>query len=165
MLILGGDEGMGGAVIMSANAALRVGTGLGGGWLRGSHHGPLLSRLPEVMTLKISEEGSIGNLGSYDLILIGPGLGRSDWGRKVFETALASGLPLVIDGRFVLVVKGKIAEENRTFFITPHSGEAARLLGVESSDIEEIDFRLRNRCLQISLCRSIKRTRFHRVLW
>ena len=141
VLILGGDEGMGGAVIMSANAALRVGTGLVVVGCRGSHHGPLLSRLPEVMTLKISEEGSIGNLGSYDLILIGPGLGRSDWGRRVFETALASGLPLVIDADGLYwLSREKSAIENRTFFITPHSGEAARLLGVESSDIERNRF-------------------------
>ena len=71
VLILGGDEGMGGAVIMAANAALRVGTGLVVVGCRGSHHGALLSRLPEVMTLKISEEGVIGNLDSYDLILMG----------------------------------------------------------------------------------------------
>ncbi len=137
LLILGGDEGMGGAVIMAANAALRVGTGLVVVGCRGSHHMPLLSRLPEVMTLKVAEKGSIGNLGSYDLILIGPGLGRSDWGRMVFETALASGLPLVIDADGLYwLSKVKSAAENRTFFITPHSGEAARLLEVESGDIE-----------------------------
>ena len=137
LLILGGDEGMGGAVIMAANAALRVGTGLVVVGCRGSHHSPLLSRLPEVMTLKVAEDGSIGNLGSYDLILIGPGLGRSDWGRMVFETALASGLPLVIDADGLYwLSKEKSAAENRTFFITPHSGEAARLLEVESGDIE-----------------------------
>ena len=141
LLILGGDEGMGGAVIMAANAALRVGTGLVVVGCRGSHHGPLLSRLPEVMTLEVSEEGSISTLGSYDLILIGPGLGRSDWGKKVFETALASGLPLVIDadGLYWLSTEKSVTED-RTFFITPHSGEAARLLGVESSDIERNRF-------------------------
>ena len=137
VLILGGDEGMGGAVIMAANAALRVGTGIVVVGCRRSHHGSLLSRLPEVMTLKISEKGIINSLGSYDLILVGPGLGRSDWGKKVFKTALDSGLPLVIDADGLYwLSKEKLATENRTLFITPHSGEAARLLGVEPRDIE-----------------------------
>ena len=85
LLIIGGDLGMGGAAIMAAQSALRVGAGLVTLVTRPEHISAALSRCPEVMALGVDE--NIDKLSRIlaqkrlDALVIGPGLGLSDWGK------------------------------------------------------------------------------------
>ena len=69
------------------------------------------------------------------VIAIGPGLGRSDWGRVMLRVALASDKPLVIDadGLNLLSIE-PVFREN--WILTPHPGEAARLLKMTPVEVE-----------------------------
>jgi len=60
-------------------------------------------------------------------IAIGPGLGRDDWGRMLLEMALAAGRPLVVDADALnLLAEAPVFRDD--WVLTPHPGEAARLL-------------------------------------
>ncbi len=97
-LIVGGDSGMGGAVAMAAEAALRVGAGLVSVVTRPEHVGAVLTRRPEIMAKGVDDAQSLDALvDRATVIAIGPGLGRSEWGRALLERVLRAGKPLVID--------------------------------------------------------------------
>ncbi len=128
LLIIGGDDHMGGAVMMAAEAALRVGAGLITVVTRSRHCAPLLSRLPEVMTVAMDDPDEISEISERsDLILIGPGLGQSRWSEMMFNYAIAANKPLVIDadGLNLLSLRPQSWDN---WILTPHPGEAARLL-------------------------------------
>ena len=81
-LIVGGDGGMGGAVAMAAEAALRVGAGLVSVVTRPEHVSAVLTRRPEIMVKGVDDAQSLDALvDRATVIAIGPGLGRNEWGR------------------------------------------------------------------------------------
>ena len=125
VLIIGGDYGMGGAVIMAAEAAYRVGAGKVSVLSREENFTALLTRLPNAMTTKY--DGNLtNNLIGKTVIVIGCGLGKSDWARDLVKQALASNLPKIIDADALNIFsdsKEKIDLNNS--IITPHVGEAA----------------------------------------
>jgi NAD(P)H-hydrate epimerase len=78
------------------------------------------------------------NLENKNVIVIGCGLGKSQWARDLFEMALASNLPKVLDADALNI----LAESKKTFdlsncVITPHVGEAARLLNISAAEIQK----------------------------
>jgi len=137
VLIIGGDYGMGGAVIMAAEAAYRVGAGKVSVLSREENFTALLTRLPNAMTTKY--DGNLtNNLIGKTVIVIGCGLGKSDWARDLVKQALASNLPKIIDADALNIIsdsKEKIDLNNS--IITPHVGEAARLLGISTTEIQQ----------------------------
>lgn len=137
VLIIGGDHGMGGSVIMEAEAAYRVGAGKVTLLTREENFAPLLARLPSAMTvgLNSSQEEILAN---KSVIVIGCGLGKSKWAQDLFEMAMSSNLPKVIDADALNI----LSESKKSFdlsnsIITPHVGEAARLLGVSNDEIQK----------------------------
>jgi len=136
LLIIGGDEGMPGSVLMAAEAALRSGAGLVTIATRKEHLSTLVSRLPEVMVVEASVQVLKTALSKYDAVLIGPGLGRNNWGKRLYRSCLNLNMPFVIDadGLFWMASEGCPASDS--VIVSPHLGEAARLLDVESSSIE-----------------------------
>jgi len=137
VLCIGGDVGHGGAVMLCCDAALRSGAGLVGVATRPAHVSPLLARRPEAMVVGIDEADTVGDLiKSASVIAIGPGLGTNKWGRALLEQALGAGKPLVIDadGLNLLVGTGKSLPGDT--ILTPHPGEAARLLGVDTHAVQ-----------------------------
>jgi NAD(P)H-hydrate epimerase len=135
VLIVGGGEGMAGAARLAGDAALRAGAGL----VTVACHPrsiPTLATRPELMTRAIDRPADIaGALERATVVAIGPGLGRTPWADELFDRVLASGLPLVVDAD-ALNVLAERPQRREDWVLTPHPGEAARLLGRQSSDVQ-----------------------------
>lgn len=139
VLVVGGDLGMGGAALMAAEAAARAGAGLVSVATRGEHLSALLARRPELMVHPVAEHDSIQRLiDAASVIVIGPGLGRNQWGENVFRQVLASAKPMVIDadGLNRLAVEKLPSNARPQWVLTPHPGEAARLLQVDTHAVQ-----------------------------
>lgn len=136
VLCIGGDHGMGGAVLLCAEAALRAGAGLVRVATREAHVAPSLARCPEAMPVRIDDAQALAFLlEDADVIAIGPGLGQGEWGRALFSVAISAGKPLVVDADALNL----LAQSPRTLpdaVLTPHPGEAVRLLGCGASEIQ-----------------------------
>lgn len=132
LLIIGGDLGMGGAAIMAAKSALRVGTGLVTLVTRPEHVAAALTNCPEAMVLGIASNtdklAKLSQSRSFDALVIGPGLGREDWGKALFREAAKLDLPTLVDGDGLSLLASNTPQFGKLSIITPHPGEAARLL-------------------------------------
>ena len=136
VLCVGGDHGMGGAVLLCAEAALRTGAGLVRVATREAHVAPLLARCPEAMPAGIEDSDAFAALlGQSDVVALGPGLGQGEWGSALCAAALSSGKPLVVDADALNL----LAQSPRALpgaVLTPHPGEAARLLACTTAEVQ-----------------------------
>lgn len=136
VLCVGGEMGMGGAVRLCAEAALRAGAGLASVATRSEGVAALVAARPEAMTHAVEDADALLILvRRADVLAVGPGLGRGDWGSTLFEAALESGKPLILDADGL----GLLSEKPRPLpqaILTPHPGEAARLLGCSNQDVQ-----------------------------
>ncbi len=138
VLVLGGDRGMGGAVALAAEAALRVGAGLVSAVTRPEHVSAILARRPEIMVSGRDDAGSLDALlERATVIAVGPGLGRLSWGQALFERACAAGRPLVIDADALHWLARQTSLPAGPVIITPHAGEAAALLGCSAAEVQQ----------------------------
>ena len=138
VLIVGGNRGMGGAVLLAGEACLRTGAGLVSVVTHPDHAGNMLTRLPELM-VRGSVDGEIeaSLLEQADVIAIGPGMGVDDWARQLLENVYMSHKPLVVDADALnLHAKGSYVLPPGSI-VTPHPGEAARLLDTTTAAIED----------------------------
>lgn len=139
VVLIGGDTGMGGAIILAAEAALRSGAGLVSVVTQPDHLGALLARVPECMASTYSDLESFRQLlRRATVVAIGPGLGRRQWGLDLFQATLAeSPKSLIIDADGLYFV-GRQDERNLpNTILTPHPGEAAQLLELSSEQVEQ----------------------------
>lgn len=135
LLLVGGDHGFGGAIRMAAEAALRSGAGLVRVLTHIEHVGPLLTARPELMVQRLSDDTLQQALNWADVVVVGPGLGQGEWGRNALKVLQASDKPALWDADALnLLALNPEKRQNRV--ITPHPGEAARLLGCSTADIE-----------------------------
>jgi hydroxyethylthiazole kinase-like uncharacterized protein yjeF len=136
VLAIGGEHGYGGAIQLCAQAALRSGAGWVSVATRADHIALLLAARPEAMSRAVeSDEDLLPLLERADVLAIGPGLGQNDWGRALFARALKSGKSLVLDADALnLLALSPMSLHDA--ILTPHPGEAARLLGCTVADIE-----------------------------
>lgn len=132
VLIAGGGPGMPGAVRLAATGAYRVGAGLVIGSVHEMHASVLAAAFPECVAF--AAETSELPWDRARVLLVGSGLGRGDWGRALWSRVRALGLPMVVDGD-ALYWLAREPESRSDWVLTPHEGEAARLLGVTSGDI------------------------------
>ncbi len=71
------------------------------------------------------------------VLAIGPGLGRGEWGRTLLAAAFHAGKPLVLDADALnLIAESSKTKSLRDAIITPHPGEAARLLGITTDEVQ-----------------------------
>jgi NAD(P)H-hydrate epimerase len=141
VLCIGGDHGSGGAIMLCAQAALRCGAGLVDVATREIHVPALLARLPEAMAHVPTHRTQFdASLERADVIAIGPGLGREDWGVQCLARALAQDRPLVLDADALNQLAGLSTSLPAGTVLTPHPGEAARLLGCDSAEIQRDRF-------------------------
>ncbi|HOW77550.1 MAG TPA: NAD(P)H-hydrate dehydratase [Candidatus Competibacteraceae bacterium] len=136
VLVIGGELGMAGAARMAGEAAARCGAGLISIATRAAHAGLQAAVRPELMFHGIEQPDDLAPLlDRATVIAIGPGLGRSDWGRVMLHAALASDKPLVVDadGLNLLAIEPAFREN---WILTPHPGEAARLLKMTPVEVE-----------------------------
>lgn len=140
-LVIGGDYGMGGAVRMAAEAAMRVGSGLVSVATRPEHVSVVSGSRPEIMCHQMSQPEDLDFLlDRASVVVIGPGLGKTDWAKGLLERVLStSDLPKIIDADGLNLLSAA-PEHADNWILTPHPGEAARLLGVTCQSIQDDRF-------------------------
>ncbi|KFN49031.1 bifunctional ADP-dependent NAD(P)H-hydrate dehydratase/NAD(P)H-hydrate epimerase [Arenimonas composti] len=136
VLCIGGEAGMGGAVRLCAEGALRTGVGLASVATRTSGVAALVAARPEAMTHAVEDAAALAPLLERATVLaVGPGLGQGAWGRSLLQAALDSGKPLVLDADALnLIVQSPRPLPQA--ILTPHPGEAARLLGIDNAAVQ-----------------------------
>lgn len=136
VLIIGGGPGMPGAVFLAAQAALRVGAGMVTVATLPAHAQGMLPLLPEVMVHAIDKADDLMPLlKKATVCVVGPGLGESAWASELFKTTIGAQLPLVIDAS-ALGLLADCVQYDDSWVLTPHPGEAARLLHCSTSDVQ-----------------------------
>lgn len=136
VLVVGGDSGFSGAALMAGEGAARAGAGLVTLATR-PEHAPLLNLArPELMVHGVRSAEELGPLlERASVIALGPGLGRGPWGMELAGAALQSGKRLVVDADALhLLVEHPARRED--WVLTPHPGEAARLLGISVDAVQ-----------------------------
>ncbi len=137
VLCIGGDHGYGGAIALCAEAAHRAGAGLVSAATRAEHVPVLLARRPETMARAVASADELKPLlDAASVVAIGPGLGKSEWSAAMLYAALEAGKPLVLDADALNAVARRDALALGDAVLTPHPGEAARLLGERIADLE-----------------------------
>ena len=140
VLVVGGDLGFAGAVRLAAEAAARVGAGLVSVATREVHAAAVSAMRPEIMSRGVEDEASFEALaGRAKVIAVGPGLGRGEWGERMFANALACRPRLLVvdaDALNHLAGAGRSTPRRDDWVLTPHPGEAARLLGVSTGEVQ-----------------------------
>ena len=140
VMVIGGDMGYGGAAIIAAQAALRSGAGMVSLATRPEHVSAALSRCPELMVCGVTSGQELEPwLARPSVLVIGPGLGRSAWSEQMLQQAMATDLPMVVDADALnIIAEGRMAPPpvRDHWLLTPHPGEAARLLGCNTAEIE-----------------------------
>lgn len=139
-VLIGGNQYYGGAIIMSAQAAVNSGCGLTTVITEEKNHAPLHARLPEAMVVDFSDQERIEEvIRSADVLLIGPGLGLEATNIRLFETVLKLQKPeqwLIIDGSAITLFAENhlvLPYPEHTVF-TPHQMEWQRLSGLTIRD-------------------------------
>ncbi len=140
VLVVGGDHGMGGACLMASEAAARCGAGLVSVATREEHVAGIIARRPEVMARAVASATQLQEmLDRASVVACGPGLGQSPWSEQLLAAAAAGGQAMVLDadGLNLLAAGRVLTETNRdNWVLTPHPGEAARLLGLDTAQVQ-----------------------------
>ncbi|MFS2199691.1 NAD(P)H-hydrate dehydratase [Pseudomonas sp. Pseusp3] len=137
VLLIGGDHGLGGAILLSTESALRSGAGMVSLATRPEHLSAALSRVPEAMALGTSSANQLmGLLEKVSVLVVGPGLGQAGWGRSLLSVAANAPLPQVWDADALNLLAGGFVRLPKDCVITPHPGEAARLLGISTAEVQ-----------------------------
>ncbi len=140
VLVIGGDYGYAGAVRMAGEAALRSGAGLVTVASREEHCLAIPLVRPELMTRAVATARDLeGLISTVDVVVIGPGLGQSSWAMDLFARVLEFEIPTLVDADGLNLLAREPAPA-RQRIITPHPGEAARLLGCSVADIQQDRF-------------------------
>jgi len=144
VLVIGGDHGMAGAAAMAAEAAARTGAGLVSLATRAENVPAVVARCPEVMARGVGYAHELEPLlARATVIVAGPGLGQGAWARQLLQKALGAGLPLVLDADGLNLLAAMELQElpgRENWIISPHPGEAARLLGTGVAEINRDRF-------------------------
>lgn len=140
VLIIGGDLGYSGAVRLAGEAALRVGAGCVSIATHAEHAISLNTSCPELMCHGISKDNDLNKLlEQATFIVIGPGLNTNQWSLSLLNMALKhkdKSMLLDADALNLLAVT-KIKMQRENCIVTPHPGEAARLLNTTSQKIQQ----------------------------
>ncbi|MEO7916502.1 MAG: NAD(P)H-hydrate dehydratase [Dokdonella sp.] len=157
LLAVGSDHGFAGAIRMTADAALRCGAGKVSVATRADNVAAINAARPELMAHSVDGPQELtSRLEGVDVIALGPGLGLAAWGHALWDTALHSGLPCVIDadalnllaresvrlaGSEIISRSSLPKPKSGMHVLTPHPGEAARLLGSSTHEIQSDRYR------------------------
>ncbi|MCF6781598.1 MULTISPECIES: NAD(P)H-hydrate dehydratase [Pseudomonadaceae] len=137
VLVIGGDLGTGGAALLSAEAALRCGAGMVTLATRPEHVTASLVRRPEIMCSGVESTYGLTALAQRaDVLVIGPGLGQAPWGRSLLSLAAQCPVPQVWDADALNLLADNGIEAPVDGLLTPHPGEAARLLQCTTAEVQ-----------------------------
>ncbi len=137
VLIIAGGPGMAGAARLAGEACLRSGAGLVTVATSPENVAAIVAGRPELICFGVRAAGDLASaLAAATVVAVGPGLGTGDWPRTLLEAALACGKPLVLDADAI----NMLAETGQPLpplsVVTPHPGEAGRLLGASAAVIQ-----------------------------
>ena len=143
VLIIGGHQDMGGAVIMAAESAFSTGAGKVTVICHEKHHAAILARSPNIMLRdinQIDDEQIIQLLTQVNAVAFGMGLGRDDWAKEKFHRyfLLLQKLKIhtVLDADALWFLAESQSELHGNMYLTPHPGEAAKLLDCTTQKVE-----------------------------
>ncbi len=144
VLVVAGNIGFGGAALLSSKAAIKIGAGLVSLATRSEHLQAALSFAPEVMTKPVDSGQSLENYLDFPTVIcLGPGLGRDYWSEqmiyKSLENSQKNKTPILIDadGLNLLPEFSKKLPLPKKIVLTPHLGEAARLLNTSVEKVKK----------------------------
>ena len=136
VLVVGGAPGMPGAARLAGEAALRAGAGLVTLATAPVHAAVIASARPELICHGVEDTRALEPLlAAADVVALGPGLGRSAWGRSLAVAAFGCAAPLVVDADALNILAAE-PRARRDWCLTPHPGEAARLLGCDVAVVQ-----------------------------
>ena len=145
--VVGGAVGMAGAAALAARAAFRCGAGkvvvVAAEDTRPSIH---------ALVAEATTAGSIPGTG-LTALAVGPGLGMSSASRELLDAALAAALPTVLDADALNLLAGRpgvLRGRTVATVLTPHPGEASRLLGVPTAEVTADPERAASRLADLS---------------
>lgn len=137
VLVIGGAPGFSGAVRLAGEAALRTGAGLVS---IGTHslHAPFLnSERPELMCHALHDEDDLPPLlQRATVIALGPGLGQTNWSKSLWKIITRTKKLLILDADGLNLL-AQTSIKNDKWILTPHPGEAARLLNTSIESIQD----------------------------
>ncbi|MBK1732580.1 NAD(P)H-hydrate dehydratase [Thiococcus pfennigii] len=136
LLVIGGAPGLTGAARLAGEAALRAGAGLVTIATHPAHAAWLNLGRPELMCRGVETPADLAPLiERADVIALGPGLGQDAWGEPLWRAALDAERPLVVDADALnrLAWAPRCSDD---WILTPHPGEAARLLGGRPAEVQ-----------------------------
>lgn len=137
VLLIAGGPGMAGAARLAGEACLRSGAGLVTVATAPENVAAIVGGRPELICFGAKARSDIeAALASATVVAVGPGLGTSPWARALFDAALASGKPLVIDADGLNLLAAANTRPPAGTVLTPHPGEAARLLGTQAAAVQ-----------------------------
>jgi NAD(P)H-hydrate epimerase len=150
LAIVAGSRGKTGAAVLAARGALRSGAGLVTVFCPSSLESIVVAALPEAMTHGLPDrDGRLASsasaellsaLSDFDAAAVGPGLGTSAEATSLLGKVLATRLPLVCDADALNAFARRPQRFRRgraVTVLTPHPGEAARLLGSSSRSVQQ----------------------------
>ena len=140
VLVIGGNKGMIGAASMAGQAALRAGAGMVTVATRQSHVAAIVAACPEIMCHGVESVAELKpRIAAATCVAVGPGLGQDEWAKAMLGAVLESAKPLVVDADALnLLSREPVKRDN--WVLTPHPGEAGRLLGMSTADIQRDRF-------------------------
>ena len=140
VLVVGGGAGMPGAARLAAEAAARCGAGLVSVATHRDNANGLNAGRWEIMVRAVMRSEALAPLlQRARVVVVGPGFGQSSWSRQLFERVLDTTLPLVVDADALnLLARDPLKRDN--WILTPHPGEAARLLGTDTTTVQQDRF-------------------------
>jgi NAD(P)H-hydrate epimerase len=137
VLIVGSGIGMPGAVRLSGEACLRVGAGLVTVAVAPENVPAISAGRPELICLQLTGPSILAEaIDKADVIAIGPGLGRTQWARDALNAVLKSDKPLVVDADALNLIAEAGSKPRDNWILTPHPGEAGRLLDISTEEIQ-----------------------------
>ncbi|MFT5394375.1 MAG: hydroxyethylthiazole kinase-like uncharacterized protein yjeF [Gammaproteobacteria bacterium] len=136
VLVVGGDVGYSGAVRLASEAALRSGSGLVSVATRASHAPYVNIGRPELMVRGVESVDAFESVYERaSVVAIGPGLGTEEWGQMMLAQVLALTCPLIIDADALNLLARRPSSRD-DWVLTPHPGEAGRLLGISTAQVQ-----------------------------
>lgn len=128
VFVVGGDTGTFGAVILAAQGAVRAGAGLVSVYTQPEQGSYVTMAQPELMLVR-------DNWQQASVLVIGPGLGQKEFAHSAWQHCLSVNKPMVVDADGLNLLAAE-PQKRDNWILTPHSGEAARLLGCTTSEVE-----------------------------
>lgn len=136
VLVIGGNRGYPNAARLAGEAAARTGAGLVSIATHPDSVAPIAAGCASLMVKGIRDARGLGPLlKKAGVVIVGPGLGQDTWAQKIFARVLESDLPLIIDADALQLLSNN-GSNNDHWILTPHPGEAAKLLSCTAEDIE-----------------------------